>query len=65
VKQFFVIDTNVVVVGLLTSHPDSPVARILDGMLAAAFAFVLSEALLAEYRVVFGTAPFAQAPWLV
>jgi len=52
VKQFFIIDTNVVVAGLLTSHPDSPVARILDGMLAAAFPFVLSEALLAEYRAV-------------
>lgn len=51
-KQFFIIDTNVVVAGLLTSHPDSPVARVLDGMLAAAFPFVLSEALLAEYRVV-------------
>ena len=49
---FFIIDTNVVVAGLLTSHADSPVARILDGMLGADFAFVLSEALLAEYRSV-------------
>ena len=49
---FFIIDTNVVVAGLLTGHADSPVARILDGMLSAAFAFVVSEALLAEYRVV-------------
>lgn len=45
-----IIDTNVVVPGLLTSRPDSPVVRILDGMIAAAFPFVLSEALLAEYR---------------
>ena len=44
-----VIDTNVVVAGLLTHDDASPVARILDGMLAAAFAFVVSEALLAEY----------------
>ena len=51
-SAFFIIDTNVVVAGLLTSHADSPVARILDGMLGAAFAFVLSEALLAEYRSV-------------
>ena len=51
-NAFFIIDTNVVVAGLLTSHADSPVARILDGMLGAAFAFVLSEALLAEYRSV-------------
>jgi len=52
VKRFFIIDTNVVVAGLLTSHTDSPVARILDGMLNAAFPFVLSEPLLAEYRSV-------------
>ncbi|WP_180126633.1 putative toxin-antitoxin system toxin component, PIN family [Rhodoferax sp. BLA1] len=51
-SRFFIIDTNVVVAGLLTSHADSPVARILDGMLAAAFPFVLSEALLSEYRAV-------------
>ena len=45
-------DTNVVVAGLLTKQDTSPVARILDGMLGAAFPFVLSEALLAEYRAV-------------
>ena len=47
-----IIDTNVVVAGLLTANDTSPVARILDGMLAAAFPFVVSEALLAEYRTV-------------
>ena len=47
-----IVDTNVVVAGLLTQHDVSPVARILDGMLGAAFPFVLSEALLAEYRAV-------------
>lgn len=47
-----IVDTNVVVAGLLTRRADSPVARVLDGMLGAAFAFVLSEALLAEYRAV-------------
>lgn len=51
-NRFFIIDTNVVVAGLLTAHADSPVARILDGMLSAAFPFVVSEALLAEYRAV-------------
>ncbi|MBA4254622.1 MAG: twitching motility protein PilT [Polaromonas sp.] len=51
-SRYFVIDTNVVVAGLLASRPDSPVARILDGMLAATFSFVLSEPLLAEYRTV-------------
>lgn len=47
-----IVDTNVVVAGLLTAHGASPVARILDGMLGTAFPFVLSEALLAEYRAV-------------
>jgi len=47
-----IVDTNIVVAGLLTAHEASPVARILDGMLAAAFPFVVSEALLAEYRTV-------------
>lgn len=45
-----IVDTNIVIAGLLTSREDSPVARVLDGMLAARFPFVLSEALLAEYR---------------
>lgn len=47
-----IIDTNVVIAGLLTARGGSPVVRILDGMLAAAFPFVLSEALLAEYHAV-------------
>ena len=34
------------------TNPPTRVARILDGMLAAAFPFVVSEALLAEYRTV-------------
>ena len=55
-RQAVIVDTNVVVAGLLTAHEASPgfvdSARILDGMLAAAFPFVVSEALLAEYRTV-------------
>ena len=47
-----IVDTNVVVAGLLTKQDASPVARILDAMLGAAFPFVLSETLLAEYRAV-------------
>lgn len=52
-RRAVVVDTNVVVAGLLTGNAASPVARILDGMLTAAFPFVVSEALLAEYRAVF------------
>lgn len=51
-SHFYVIDTNVVVAGLITAQADSPVVRILDGMLGAAFPFVLSPTLLAEYRAV-------------
>lgn len=53
----FIVDTNVVVAGLLTRDAASPVARVLDRMLAAAFPFVLSEALLAEYRGVLARPP--------
>ncbi len=45
-----VIDTNVVVSGVLTENPASPTVRILDGMLAGRFRFLLSVDLLAEYR---------------
>lgn len=51
-RRAVIVDTNVVVAGLLTGNATSPVARILDGMLAAAFPFVVSEDLLAEYRAV-------------
>jgi putative PIN family toxin of toxin-antitoxin system len=47
-----VIDTNVVVAGLLTGNAESPTARILDGVRNGAFPFLLSTALLAEYREV-------------
>lgn len=47
-----VVDTNIVVAGLLTSDPGSPTARILDGMLDGAVHFVVSIELLAEYRTV-------------
>lgn len=47
-----VVDTNVVVAGLLTRVPTSPTAAVLDAMLEARFVFLLSEALVAKYRVV-------------
>ncbi|MHB8708742.1 MAG: PIN domain-containing protein [Desulfuromonadales bacterium] len=45
-----VVDTNVVVAALLTADAASPPARILDGMLGGNFLYLLSPALLAEYR---------------
>lgn len=47
-----IVDTTVVVAGLLTKNPDSPTARILDGMLDGNLRFLLSVPLVAEYRVV-------------
>lgn len=47
-----VIDTNVVVAALLTGESRSPTIRILDSMCKGAFPYLLSTALLAEYREV-------------
>lgn len=47
-----VIDTNVVVTGLITADAGSPTARILDGMRRGGFPSLLSDQLLAEYREV-------------
>jgi predicted nucleic acid-binding protein len=49
-----IIDTNVVIAGLPTVNGPGTFAAILDGMLGAAFPFVVSGALLAEYRAVLG-----------
>ena len=48
----FVVDTNVVVAGLITGDDQSPVARIVDSMLAGSIVYLLSPALLDEYRTV-------------
>lgn len=50
--RFVVIDTNVVVSGMITDQLDSPPARIVDAMLRGTFPFLLSLDLLAEYRTV-------------
>jgi putative PIN family toxin of toxin-antitoxin system len=47
-----IIDTNVVVSGLLSSANNAPTVQVLDGMLHGRFVFVLSEDLIAEYRTV-------------
>lgn len=48
----FIVDTNVVVAGLITNDEQSPVAQILDGMLTGRFIYLLSPDLLFEYRTV-------------
>ncbi len=45
-----VIDTNVLVSGLVTNDPKAPTLRIVDGMRKAEFRYLLSVRLLAEYR---------------
>ncbi len=49
-KPVAIIDTNILVAGILTGDSRSPVCQIVDGMLTGQFPFVLSPALLAEYR---------------
>jgi len=46
----FIIDTNVVAAGLITSRKESPTAQILNGMINGSLLFLLSPALLDEYR---------------
>jgi uncharacterized protein len=48
----FVVDTNVVGAGLVTSLSRSPAALVLDAMLSGTLVFLLSPALLDEYRSV-------------
>lgn len=48
----WVVDTSVLVAGLLTTDPKSPPARILDAMLGGQLRFLLCVELLAEYRTV-------------
>lgn len=47
-----IIDTHVVVAGLLTANDASPVALILDDIMAARLPLVVSETLPAEYSTV-------------
>jgi putative PIN family toxin of toxin-antitoxin system len=48
----FIIDTNVMVAGLITDDLGSPTARILDSMLNGSIIFLLSPELLHEYQSV-------------
>ncbi len=51
-RRHVVVDTNVLVSGLLTRDPTSPLAVIVDGMLSGRFPLLLSSRLVAEYREV-------------
>lgn len=48
----FIVDTNVLVAGLITSDPSGPTAKVLNAMLEGSLAYILSGELLREYRCV-------------
>lgn len=48
----FIVDTNVVVSALITSHANSSTATLLDAMLDGRLIYLLSPDLLGEYRAV-------------
>lgn len=50
--RIFVVDTNVLVAGLISARPESPTARIVDAMLDGRLIYLLSPQLLQEYRQV-------------
>lgn len=51
-RRHVVVDTNVLVSGLLTRDPASPLGVVVDGMLRGRFPLLLSSRLVAEYREV-------------
>ena len=51
-RTIYIVDTNVVVSGLIGAHSDSPPASIVDAMLNGAFAYAVSPDLLDEYAAV-------------
>ena len=51
-SRFAVIDTNVVVAGLITADETSPTAVILNGMLSGEIGYLMSTELLTEYTEV-------------
>lgn len=50
--RLFIIDTNVLVAGLISAVKTAPTVKILDAMLRGSILYVLSPALLREYRTV-------------
>jgi putative PIN family toxin of toxin-antitoxin system len=49
-SRIFIIDTNVMVAGLITAEHNSPTAKALDAMLSGTLFYLLSAELLREYR---------------
>lgn len=51
-RHVLVVDTNVIVSGLIGADPNSPPARILEAMLEGKLLYLMSSVLLAEYSTV-------------
>jgi putative PIN family toxin of toxin-antitoxin system len=51
-SHLFIIDTNVLVAGLISSQQGSPTVQVLDAMIDGRLLYILSPALLREYRLV-------------
>ena len=50
--QAFIVDTNVLVSGVVSGNPESPPAKIVSAMRDGGIAYLLSSALMNEYRTV-------------
>ncbi|MBC8176161.1 MAG: putative toxin-antitoxin system toxin component, PIN family [Deltaproteobacteria bacterium] len=51
-SHIFIIDTNVLIAGLITAEPCSPTVKIVNAMLKGSVAYLLSPELLRGYREV-------------
>lgn len=52
IPRIFVVDTNVLIAGLISGETDSPTTQVVDAMLNGRLIFLLSHELLQEYRLV-------------
>jgi len=52
IPRIFVVDTNILVAGLISGQPDSPTILVVDAMLDGRLIYLLSPELLQEYRMV-------------
>ncbi len=52
VVRVYIVDTNVLIAGLLSSQVESPTVKIVDAMLSGQLIYLLSPELLKEYRTV-------------
>ena len=50
--SLLIIDTNVLVAGVISSNSDSPVVKLVDAMLSGEVIYLMSPILLNEYRAV-------------